>query len=444
VDAKTSGNIIDLCPVGALTNRVSRFRYRPWELKRTKSICTHCSQGCNVRLDARIHQLRRIVARENMGINDEWICDKGRFIHAFVDSPDRLVKPMVRDPQTNALREASWDEALARVVAGLSGAADTFGPNAVGAIGSAKLSNEAAYLLQRLVRSLVGTNNVDHKGGSAVLADPRGLSSIRDVEKADVIVLAGVDLAEEQPVLDLFIRRAARRQGTKLVIFHSRQIEDTRYPGAYVPYLPGQETALFNSLSRLLLRDQKAKERVAKVPGLAELSEWLNPGLASDTLNHPGIAAAVKLMTGAERGLILYGPSVVSGRNAEANRTALKNVALLAGCADRTYYLAPEANSVGVRDVGLLPDRLPGHALLGDTAARERLERLWGGKLPIDPGRSQQRPAQGIMAGCQRPGLRRTCRPGCTGEGRLSGRPRPVPDRVGQAGRRGAPGRELG
>ena len=85
VDAKTSGNIIDLCPVGALDQPLSRFRYRPWELKRTKSICTHCSQGCNVRMDARIHQLRRIVARENVAVNDEWICDKGRFIHAFVD-----------------------------------------------------------------------------------------------------------------------------------------------------------------------------------------------------------------------------------------------------------------------------------------------------------------------------------------------------------------------
>ena len=133
--------------MGALTNRMSRFRYRPWELKRTKSICTHCSQGCNVRLDARIHQLRRIVARENMAVNDEWICDKGRFIHAFVDAPTRLTTPLVRDQKKGELREASWDEALTRVVERLSGLVEKHGPNAVGAIGSAKLSNEAAYLL---------------------------------------------------------------------------------------------------------------------------------------------------------------------------------------------------------------------------------------------------------------------------------------------------------
>ncbi len=388
VDAKTSGNIIDLCPVGALTNRMSRFRYRPWELKRTKSICTHCSQGCNVRLDARIHQLRRIVARENMAVNDEWICDKGRFIHAFVDAPTRLTTPLVRDQKNAELREASWDEALTRIVERLSGLAEKYGPNSVGAIGSAKLSNEAAYLLQKLMRSLVGTNNVDHKGGSAVLADSRGLSNIRDVEKADVIVLAGVDPAEEQPVLDLFIRRAVRRQGTKLVVLNPRKIEDTRYPGVYVSYLPGQETGLYDGLSRALMRETKIRDRVAKVPGYAELAEWLNPGLAGDTLDQKAIAEAARLLQGAERLLILYGPSIVGGLNAEANRSAMMNVALLAGCADRTYYLAPEANSVGVRDVGLLPNRLPGHAAIGDSVARERLERLWGGKLPMEPGLS--------------------------------------------------------
>ena len=97
VDAKTSGSIIDICPVGALTNRVSRFRYRPWELKKTPSVCTLCPVGCNLRLDERVHALRRIVARENMAVNDEWICDKGRFLHQYVDHPERLKTPLVRE-----------------------------------------------------------------------------------------------------------------------------------------------------------------------------------------------------------------------------------------------------------------------------------------------------------------------------------------------------------
>ena len=162
VDAKTSGSIIDICPVGALTNRVSRFRYRPWELKKTPSVCNHCAVGCNLRLDERAHALRRIVARENMAVNDEWICDKGRFVHQFVDQPERLATPMVRHAERGALREATWDEALARIVERLGAITDASGPNAVGGVASARISNEAAYLFQKFFRALVGTNNVDY------------------------------------------------------------------------------------------------------------------------------------------------------------------------------------------------------------------------------------------------------------------------------------------
>ena len=149
---------------------------------------------------------------------------------------------MVRDQKEGELREARWDEALARVVERLSGMADVHGPNAVGAIGSAKLSNEAAYLLQKLMRSLVGTNNVDHRGGAAVLADPRGLRHPRRGEGGRPRPgrrRSGRGTAGAGP----FIRRAVRRQGAKLVILHPRKIEDTRYPGVYVPYKPGEETA---------------------------------------------------------------------------------------------------------------------------------------------------------------------------------------------------------
>ena len=127
VDAKTSGNICDICPVGALTNRVSRFRYRPWEINKTPSVCTLCPVGCNVRLDERAHALRRIVARENMAVNDEWICDKGRFLHQYVDHPDRLKTPLVRDTKGGELRPATWDEALSRVAGRLGAIADENG-----------------------------------------------------------------------------------------------------------------------------------------------------------------------------------------------------------------------------------------------------------------------------------------------------------------------------
>ncbi|MER2600073.1 MAG: NADH-quinone oxidoreductase subunit NuoG [Caldilineales bacterium] len=395
VDAKTSGNIIDICPVGALTNRVSRFRYRPWEIERTASICTHCSQGCNIRMDTRIHELRRIVARPNQAVNDDWICDKGRFMHAFADAPDRLTTPLIRDHKGGELRPASWNEALGLVAQRLAFSADIHGSQSVGALGSARLSNEAAYLLQKLMRTLVGSNNIDHRGGAAVLADPRGLNAIREVEQADVIVLAGADPSEEQPVLDLFIRRAVRRNKAKLLIIHPRRIEDARYPGVYVACKPGEEVPTFNQLSHEMLRKEAVRDRSAKLSGFAELEAALRN---TDAVS-PDINAAAALLAGAARPLILYGPAVVSGRNAEANRAALLNVALLAGCADRIWYLAPEVNSVGVRDMGLLPAALPNHAPISDIAARERLEKLWGAKMPAKAGLDMDAMLKAAVAG---------------------------------------------
>ena len=263
VDAKTSGNICDICPVGALTNRVSRFRYRPWEIKKTPSVCTLCPVGCNVRLDERAHALRRIVARENMAVNDEWICDKGRFLHQYVDHPDRLKTPLVREG--GELRPATWDEALGQIVEALSTiGSDACGPSAIGGIASARVSNEAAYLFQKFFRALVGTNNVDFPDGSAVRAQATGLSNITDIAKSDLIVLVGFDPSEAAPLLDLHIKRAVRRAGAKLLIINPRRIELAKYPGAYLPVLPGNEAVVLNELAAAIqagkTRDQGLRD----------------------------------------------------------------------------------------------------------------------------------------------------------------------------------------
>ena len=262
VDAKTSGSIIDICPVGALTNRVARFRYRPWELQRVPSVCTLCPVGCNLRLDERVHELRRIVARENPAVNDEWICDKGRFLHQYVDHPDRLAQPMVRED--GALRPASWDEALHRVVEGLEAAIEAGGHQAVGGIASARVSNESAYLFQKFFRVLLGANNVDYPDGSAVSATPGGLSAITAIGKSDVIVLAGYDPSEATPIIDIRIKRALLRAGAALIVINARGIELTRYvddkrvnKGAYLPVTPGDEANVIEALTTAIRQGQE-------------------------------------------------------------------------------------------------------------------------------------------------------------------------------------------
>jgi len=391
VDAKTSGNIIDLCPVGALTNRVARFSYRPWEIERTPSVCNHCSVGCNVRLDSRTHQLRRIVGRENMAVNDQWLCDKGRFAHAWINNDQRLTTPLVR--KNGELVGATWSEALQVVTDKLQSIKSANGAAAIGAIGSAKLSNESNYLLQRFFREIIGTNNIDHRDGADVAALPTGLPALTEVmkpqygpnPKVDTIFLFGVDPSEELPVLDIHLKRAVRRGKAKLIIAHPRKIELTRYEGPYLSYKPGTEVTLLNGLTKAALAVSTEKP--------AELQQWV-ADITNDALSNfcgadvAAVEAAAKLLVASENALIIYGPMAARGESGEQVVNALTNLATLTGHYNRLAYVGLEANSQGARDMGVLPNRLPGHQAADSVDARQRLERAWNCTLPKQVGKS--------------------------------------------------------
>jgi NADH-quinone oxidoreductase chain G len=397
VDAKTGGNIIDICPVGALTSRVARFAYRPWEIERTPSICTHCAVGCNVRLDTRTHALRRIVGRENMAVNDQWLCDKGRFAYGWVNHADRLTMPHVR--KGGRLTPVTWSEALTYVADKLKRIRQAHGADAIGAIGSAKLANETGYTLQRFMRQVVGTNNIDHRDGSAVAALPGGMPALADVMKpqygpmptVDTVLLFGVDPSEELPILDVHLKRAIRRGGVKLIIAHPRKVELTRYDGPYLGYRPGSEALLLNGLAKHALAALEGDKATSAPQVDATISEsdddelTAQSGVALDTLQ-----AAAALLAKSENALILYGPQAARGATGEAVRAGLTNLALITGHSARLAYVGLEANSLGARDMGLLPDQLPGHAALDDDAARTRLQALWGGELPTGAGKGYQ------------------------------------------------------
>ncbi len=380
VDARTSGSIIDICPVGALTNRVARFRYRPWELQRIPSVCTLCPVGCNLRLDERVHELRRIVARENPAVNDEWICDKGRFLHQYVDHPDRLAQPMVRED--GALRPASWDEALHRVVEGLEAAIEAGGHPAVGGIASARVSNESAYLFQKFFRVLLGVNNVDYPDGSAVSATPGGLSAITAIGKSDVIVLAGYDPGEATPIIDIRIKRALLRAGAALIVINARGIELTRYvddkrvnKGAYLPVKPGDEANVIEALTAAIRQGQEPAAR-----GAAKKATTDKGGTSAALKNAADVLGAAKSP------LILYGPEIARGARGRANVAALSNLAATLNHPEALAYIGAEANSQGARDMGMTSNTLPGQQPVSEAAVRERLGKLWGAPPPAEPG----------------------------------------------------------
>ncbi|MEZ4831515.1 MAG: NADH-quinone oxidoreductase subunit NuoG [Caldilineaceae bacterium] len=398
VDAKTSGNIIDICPVGALTNRVSRFAYRPWQVERTPSICTQCSVGCNLRMDSRTHDLRRVIARENMGVNDMWLCDKGRFAFDWVNDETRLKMPLVR--KNGKLEPVQWSEALTYVADRLKAIKAEHGADAIGGIGSAKLSNEANYLLQRFMRQVVGTNNIDHRNGGDVAAIATGLPALADVmkpqygpnPKVDTVLLFGIDPSEELPILDLHLKRAVRRGGAKLIIAHPRQVELTRYDGPYLAYKPGTEAALLNGLVKAAL-ESGVELKSNTSSGLDKLKDWTadaDDKMMADVcgVDADAVKAAAKLLAESESALIVYGPMAAQGDAGREVMEGLVNLAALTGHYERLAYVGLDANSQGCRDMGVLPDQLPGHASLSDEAAQRRLRATWGSAVPTTAGKT--------------------------------------------------------
>ncbi len=385
VDAKTSGNIIDICPVGALTNRTARFQYRPWQVQRTASISLHDPMGNNISLDTRNDtEVRRILGRENMAVNDQFITDKDRFCFHWVQHPDRLTKPLVRRGAGRSLTETTWDDALTFVAERLRAAQ----PHATGLIGSAKLSNESNYLLQRLAREVLHTNNVDHRQGGDVQTGVTGLPDLTHVMQpqygprpaADVILLFGLDPSEEIPMLDVHLKRAVSRGGLRLLVAHPRKIESTARAETSVQYLPGDELALVQAMVQQVLAHRASA-------GAAPAPASNTPDGASGPYSTAAQAIGLALDQ-CEHGIIMCGPDIGYQRNGRDVRDALQHLAALTGHAARLSFVGLDANSQGCRDMGVVPTCLPGGCALDDPAARQRLAALWNAPLPTETGQT--------------------------------------------------------
>jgi NADH-quinone oxidoreductase subunit G len=216
-----SGNIIDLCPVGALTSRVWRFESRPWDMNHTASVCSRCSVGCNVTLWERRHQLVRVTSRENEEIDDGWICDRGRFEYTDVNNPERL-----RTPRLGG-ETATWADACESVAAGLRG-------KRVGISIAQDTSNEEAYLLARLLAGPLKGARVAMQGRTALPApaegDPEQLL-IKELDSARAVVVIASDTARDVPIVNLRVKKAVAKGGARLVIVHPDELDLDRWHG---------------------------------------------------------------------------------------------------------------------------------------------------------------------------------------------------------------------
>lgn len=252
VESKFIGNTIMICPVGALTSQVYRFRARPWDNTPTDSTCTLCPVGCSMIFDARDGEVMRTRARENRDVNDVWMCDKGWFGYEFTDHPDRLTKPLVR--RDGVLEPTSWDEALTYIASHVE---KVLGNNKLAGWGGNTLTVEENFLFQQLIRQVMGSPHVDHRIGMPVIplkeeGRPAGMQMpIGATEELSYAVLFGLDITEEFPVIWLRLKQAINK-GAKVLFFGHFAPEIAPHLSQTVLHAPGQETAVLQQQRDLL------------------------------------------------------------------------------------------------------------------------------------------------------------------------------------------------
>lgn len=438
------GACAEICPTGALVK--TDVAYGRMAETTVPSVCAHCGIGCGL-----FYNLRHGGARDRIvNVSGDWddsasggyTCVRGTFGYEFAASRDRLTMPLVKEQGEHF--EAGWNEALDLAALKLAGARSRHGASAIAVLGSGKTTNEESYLLGKLARAVLGTNNLDHSAGQVVrtpgpsaLRDALGRSamtmSVADLSAAGCILLVGGEVVETHPVAFMRMHQAVKR-GARLILVDSKKDPNVvRHASLWLRPRPGTEAAVVNALLKVILdegREDKAfvADRTEGLDALrGSLAEY-TPEKVSALTGVPAedlVAAAGLFATGGTdkrhpipaswRGLFMTPglqprtqSSVVVYPAALAHTAkwpvipALANLALLTGMLGKVgagiAALAPENNSQGATDLGIHPDYLPGHRPIADAAARAEVGQVWGAELPTARGLALAEILEGIEA----------------------------------------------
>ncbi|HEX9681525.1 MAG TPA: NADH-quinone oxidoreductase subunit NuoG [Acidimicrobiales bacterium] len=354
-----SGNVVQLCPVGALTARPYRFKARPWDLEAVESTCTSCSVGCRVEVQSTQNELVRLVGIDADPVNHGWLCDKGRFGYEAVSGSARVVDPMVR--AGGSLAPSSWAAALTAAADGIRSAIDTTGASSVAVIGGARLTNEDAYAWARLAKGVIGTDHVDAQlddGLPAGLVQGLPRATIDDACSASVVVLLGPDLKEELPVLFLRLRQAAIEGGVHLVEISPAGSGLSPYAMVSLIHAPGEAGAIGQALASGS-SDDVAGVAAADIATARDLLGLASGGTPADVVCVLGRPSVAEPATSVEAAVAHLAPAVGSFKVLPALR---------------------RANVMGALDAGLAPGLLPGRTSL--DSGRQTFTQRWGSVPP--------------------------------------------------------------
>jgi formate dehydrogenase major subunit len=411
------GECVQACPTGALMPARAAGKIVPD--KQVNSVCPYCGVGCQLTYNVSDNKIVYVEGRDGPA-NSSRLCVKGRYGFDYVQHKHRLTKPLIRkpgvpkhksftvDPENwqDIFREATWEEALDVAAKGLRDARDTYGKRSLAGFGSAKGTNEEAYLFQKLVRTGFGSNNVDHCTrlchASSVAALMEGINSgavsnqVRDVANAEVIFVIGANPTVNHPVAATFIKNAAKA-GVKLIVADPRRGDLARHATYNLQFNADTDVALLNSMLHVIVEEglvdpEFIRDRTSGYEALAENVKKFSPELMAPIcgIDAKTIREVARLYATSKGSMILWGMGISQHVHGTDNARCLIALALSTGQIGKPgsglHPLRGQNNVQGASDSGLIPMFYPDYQRVGESAARQRFEKLWGMDLDPDPG----------------------------------------------------------
>jgi len=390
---------------------------RESRIKRTKTVCTYCGVGCS--FDIWTHDRHILKVEPAHGpANGISTCVKGKFGWDYVNSQDRLTKPLIREG--DRFRRATWDEALTLVAKRMSEIKAETGPDSLAFISSSKCSNEESYLMQKLARAVIGTNNMDNCSRYCQAPATVGLfrtvgyggdsGSISDIAEADLVVIVGSNTAESHPVLATRVKRAHKKGRQKLIVADIRAHEMARRADVHLHPKPGTDLLWLSAVTRYILDHELAKTEFLDrwVNGLGEYIKSLEPftmEMASERCGLPmaTLENVAQMIARAERVCILWAMGVTQHTMGSDTSTAISNLLLVTGNYMRpgtgAYPLRGHNNVQGASDHGAMPNNFPGYQSVADPVIRGKFEKAWNVTLPPKPGLDNHQMIDAIQEG---------------------------------------------
>lgn len=411
LDCEFCGDCLAVCPVGAITNKFSKYAYKPWQLKKTTTTCNYCGDGCQIYVETKDTEVVRVTSplswknkwgdRTDTVNGHDGICVRGRFGFQFINNSTRLKIPLVRTD--SVLQPSPWIDALDMAAGRLAYVKAQYGAQAIAGLITARCTNEDLYVFQKFMRSVIGTNNLDSSARYGYLNFVRAMkhalglhrmmNTSEEINKAKAVLIIGANITETNPVASLRVKSAIGLYKAQTIVVDSIQTNMAKLASHPIMVNPGTEGLYIQGLVQSVIhQDLIDEEATSAFPeALAALKQAVESISLEDIANQTGvdlkqIQETARIYAEASRSIIICGEGIL--RHAGGYQHMLQLIDLTwvtgklgrKGCGINTY--TEEANEQGAVDMGVAPEFLPGPVAYTDPQARETFGQAWGSPLP--------------------------------------------------------------